>query len=103
MNPDDTHKVLRLDYVLLLPVMALAFYIAFIPHVNYANFIIEKKVFTRIMEYPRPSDNEADAFLKAGCSDTAFLKDNGISIVYTRGSCDNPALTPVREGVYLLK
>ena len=65
--------------------------------------ITEKKVFTRIHAYPKPSDNEADAFLNDGCVDTAFLKDNGISIVYTRGDCDNPALTPVREGVYLLK
>ena len=65
--------------------------------------ITEKKVFTRIHAFPKPSDDEADAFLEDGCSDTAFLKDNGISIVYTRESCDNPALTLVREGVYLLK
>jgi len=48
-------------------------------------------------------DIKAYAFLNAGCRDIAFLKDNGISIVYTRGNCDNPALTLVREGVYLLK
>ena len=65
--------------------------------------LTEKKVFTRIHAYPKPRDNKAYAFLNSGCVDTAFLKDNGISIVYTRGSCDNPDLTPVREGVYLLK
>lgn len=65
--------------------------------------ITGKKVFTRIHAYPRPRDNKAYAFLRAGCRDTAFLKDNGITIVYTRGSCDNPDLTPVREGIYLLK
>jgi len=65
--------------------------------------LTEKKVFTRIHAYPKPRDNKAYAFLNSGCVDTAFLKDNGISIVYTQGSCDNPALTLVREGVYLLK
>ena len=65
--------------------------------------ITEKKVFTRIHAYPKPSDDEASAFLENGCVDTGFLKDNGISIVYTRESCDNPDLTAVREGVYLLK
>lgn len=65
--------------------------------------ITEKKVFTKIHAYPKPSDNEAYAFLNNGCVDTAFLKDNGITIVYTRGSCDNPALTLVREGVYLIE
>ena len=45
---------------------------------------------------------EAYAFLQNDCEDTAFLKDNGISIVYTQGECRNPDLVEVRDNVYLL-
>ena len=65
--------------------------------------ITEKKIYSRIGEYPTPSDEEAHRFLQNGCTDTNFMKNNGISIVYTRGSCNNPALTQAREHVYLLK
>ena len=65
--------------------------------------ITEKKVFTRIHKYSQPRDNQAYDFLKGGCSDTTFLTKNGISIVYTRSPVRNPALTEVRENVYLLK
>lgn len=65
--------------------------------------ITGKKVFTRIHAYPKPSDNEAYAFLKGGCSDTALLRENGISIVYSRSPVHNPDLTEVRENIYLLE
>ncbi|MBA7674032.1 hypothetical protein ES703_82239 [subsurface metagenome] len=65
--------------------------------------ITQKKVFTRIHGYPKPSDDEADAFLADGCRDTGFLRENGISIVYSRGECSNPDLVEVREYVYLLE
>jgi hypothetical protein len=45
----------------------------------------------------------ADEFLASGCTDTKFLKDNGISIVCTDKECHNPDLTRVRDNVYLLK
>jgi hypothetical protein len=65
--------------------------------------ITGKKVYTRIHAYPTPTDEEASKFLNEGCRDTAFLKENGISIIYTTGECQNPDLTKVRENVYLLE
>ena len=65
--------------------------------------ITERNVYTRIHAFPKPSDEEAGEFLDGGCSDTAFLRANGISIIYTRGECRNPDLTEVRENIYLLK
>jgi len=53
--------------------------------------------------YPKPSDDKAYKFLEDGCTDTAFLKENGISIIYTQQECNNPNLTEVRKNVYLLK
>ncbi len=41
-------------------------------------------------------------FLNSGCTDTEFLKKNGISIVYTWQQCNNPDLNEVRENVYVL-
>mgnify|MGYP001034432824 CR=1 FL=1 len=65
--------------------------------------ITEKNIYTRIHAYPKPSDMEAYGFLRGGCTDTTFLAENGISIVYTRQGCNNPDLTEVREYIYLLK
>ena len=70
---------------------------------------------------PRQKDKEAYAFLRSGSNDTAFLRENGISIIYTRVSSgaeninfysgegntnyssDNPDLVELTENVYLLK
>ena len=65
--------------------------------------ITGKYVYTYIGEYPKPSDNQAYEFLRDGSRDTAFLKENGISIIYTRGSCDNTDLVEVRKYVYILR
>jgi hypothetical protein len=65
--------------------------------------ITEKYVYSWISAYPTERDKQARAFLENDCRDTAFLKENGISIVYTRWVCDNPDLVPVRENVYLLE
>ncbi len=62
-----------------------------------------KNVYSRIGVAPSPSDIEAYDFLRSGCTDTPFLRENGISIVYTRESCNNPDLTEVRKYIYLLK
>ena len=62
-----------------------------------------RNVYTWIGDRPRPSDEKAYEFLDNGSEDTAFLKDNGISIVYTRESVNNPDLVEVRKYVYLLK
>ena len=64
--------------------------------------ISEKAVYSAIKAYPKPNDKMADKFLQAGSSDTAFLRENGISIVYSREAVENPDLTEVRENIYLL-
>jgi len=65
--------------------------------------ITQKTIYTRIHAYPMPSDIEAYEFLRDGSTDTTFLRENGISIVYSQWSCDNPDLVEVRKNVYLLK
>jgi len=65
--------------------------------------ITGKNVYTRIHAFPKPSDEEASKFLKEGSSDTTFLRENGISIIYSRGEVHNPDLIEARENIYLLK
>lgn len=65
--------------------------------------ITGRKVYTRIHEYPKSSDEEAYQFLEGGSSNTTFLRENGISIVYSQREVRNPDLVEVRENVYLLK
>jgi len=65
--------------------------------------ITGKYVYTRIHAYPKPSDMEAYEFLEGGCTDTAFLRENEISIVYSQWSCNNPDLVEVRKNIYLLQ
>lgn len=65
--------------------------------------ITGKQVYTRIHEYPKPSDVEAYDFLRGGSSNTTFLKRNGISMVYTKANIDSCDLVEVRKHVYLLK
>ena len=76
--------------------------------------ITSKTIYTRIHAYPMDKDEEAYAFLRSGSSDTAFLRGNGISIIYTRVyegpqnmnieySSANPNLVEVAKNIYLLK
>ena len=65
--------------------------------------ITQKHVYTRIHAYPMSSDMEAYDFLEGGCTDTSFLTDRGISIVYSQWDCNNPDLLEVSKNVYLLK
>jgi hypothetical protein len=51
----------------------------------------------------QPQDIEALNFLDGGCRDTAFLRDNGISLVYTPFPVNNTDLVEVRPYVYLLQ
>lgn len=62
-----------------------------------------KKVYTRIHMNPKSSDNWTYEFLEDGCKDSAFLRENRISIVYTREAIHNSDLLEVRKNVYLLK
>lgn len=65
--------------------------------------ITGKYRYTAIGEAATDKDNEAYAFLKSGSDNTTFLRENDISIVYTREQVDNPDLVKAREYVYLLK
>ena len=65
--------------------------------------IIGRNIYTWIHAFPKPSDEAASKFLNGGCSDTTFLRENGISIIYTLGEARNPDLTKVGKNVYLLK
>jgi len=62
----------------------------------------EKYVYTRIHTAPDAEDKEAYAFLRNGCTDTAFMRENEISIVYTQWAVNNPDLKEVRKDIYLL-
>ncbi len=65
--------------------------------------ITEKYVYTWIHGTKEKKDEEAYKFLRGGSTDTEFLRENSISIVYTEWNVNNPNLTEVRENVYLLK
>lgn len=76
--------------------------------------ITGKHIYTRIQFSPTAKDNETYAFLKGGSSNTTFLRENGISIIYTvvynttqarniGYSSDNPDLVEVAKNIYLLK
>jgi len=82
----------KFDYLILLPIIALAFYIAFIPHHNYPYPV-------HIDEWVHLASSKA--MLSAGS--TTFLTENDISLLYTRSPCQNPDLTEVRKNIYLLK
>jgi hypothetical protein len=62
-----------------------------------------RKVYTKILMAPQEKDRKAQQFLDQGCTNTDFLKKNGISIVYTQGKCNNPDLVEVRKNIYLLE
>ncbi|MFC1962975.1 hypothetical protein ACFLWB_03145 [Chloroflexota bacterium] len=62
-----------------------------------------KYVYARTHNAPSPTTREASAFLSGGSTDTDFLRENDISIIYTPGDCNNPDLIEVRENVYLLE
>ncbi|MDP2729486.1 MAG: hypothetical protein Q8O55_03265 [Dehalococcoidales bacterium] len=76
--------------------------------------ITGKTIYTRTHSYPTDKDRRAYDFLEQGSASTTFLKENGISIVYTRVydtdrnknfdySSNNPDLTEVARNIYLLK
>ena len=62
-----------------------------------------KYVYARTHMGPTAKTSGADEFLADGCTDTDFLRQNNVNIVYTRQECANPDLEEVNEGVYLLK
>lgn len=63
--------------------------------------ITGKKVRRRIFTSQEPVDDTIYQFLCDGCPNTAFLRDDGISIVYSQWPCSNPDLVEVSKNVYL--
>jgi hypothetical protein len=64
--------------------------------------ITQQNVYTRIHTAPSRKDDEAYDFLREGCIDTTFLRENNIQIIYNEYGCDNTDLIKVRQNVYLL-
>lgn len=65
--------------------------------------ITGRKIYSKIVMSPGEDDMRAYEFLGKGCLNTAFLRNNNITIVYTRQQCENPDLINVRRYVYLLE
>ena len=65
--------------------------------------ITGKIAYARVTGLPSANSGKANSFLGNSCNDTTLMEDNGISIVYTQGECNNPDLVEVRDNVYLLK
>jgi len=76
--------------------------------------ITNKRIYTRIHAYPTDKDAEAYSFLRNASRNSSFLKENGISIIYTRVydrergtnvdySSNNPDLIEVAKNIYLLR
>jgi hypothetical protein len=65
--------------------------------------ITGKYIYARIHMGPTDITRSADKFLADKCVDTDLLIQNGITLVYTQGECDNPALTKIRDNIYVLK
>ena len=47
--------------------------------------------------------NNANDFFAENCTNTTFLIDNNITVVYTTGNCQNQDLIQVRNNIYFLK
>jgi hypothetical protein len=65
--------------------------------------LAERKVYSRIVQGPNKLSEEknskADLFLKGNCTDTNFLEQNNITLIY--GYCNNSNLKEVYTNVYL--
>ena len=64
--------------------------------------ITGRQIYSRIIGYSTGRDKQAYAFLEDGCLDTGFMRQNGISIVYSRLECANSELVEVYDNVWLL-
>jgi hypothetical protein len=61
-----------------------------------------KKVYSLIGERPTILDQQAGQFLAAGANETDFLRQDGVSVVYSGSQVFNPDLIEIRQDVYLL-
>jgi hypothetical protein len=63
--------------------------------------ITGKKVLHRIWVNQEPVDDRIYSYLKSGCQDSAFLRDNRLSFVYNQWPCDNRDLSEVSDRVFV--
>jgi hypothetical protein len=63
--------------------------------------ITAKKVLHRIWPNQDPIDDRIYSYLKGGCQDPAFLRDNKVSFIYNPLPCDNLDLIEVRNLVFV--
>ncbi len=63
--------------------------------------ITGKTVLHRIWVNQEPVDDSIYSFLKSGCQDSIFLRDNKISFVYNQLQCNNRDLIEVRNRVFV--
>ena len=63
--------------------------------------ITGKKVLHRIWFNQELVDDRIYSYLKSGCQDSAFLRDNRLSFVYNQSQSDNPDLIEVRGRVFI--
>ena len=59
-----------------------------------------KHVYTRINVAPKPKDREAYVFLTSGSSDTAFMRDKGISIISSNTGHDECRCSEAHHDAY---
>lgn len=69
---------------------------------NTFSVITGRLVYSRVIMTSDEKDDIAYRFLDEACLNTELMLEEGISIVYTGGICENPELIRVREDVYLL-
>jgi len=46
---------------------------------------------------------KANKFFADNCSNTTFLLENNITVVYTKNRCNNPNLVEIKENIYILE
>ena len=67
--------------------------------------IAERQVYSRIVQGPNEEseakNEQAQTFLRNNCTNTTFLKQNNISVIY--GTCNSPDLEEVYTRVYFLR
>lgn len=69
--------------------------------------VAEKYVYSYVGAVPHkildPRNREVYEFFRKNCSDIEFLKNNNLSIIYSRGKCDAPELKKVKDNIYYLE
>jgi hypothetical protein len=64
--------------------------------------LARRDVYSRIQHAPQEADAKAGDFLHGGSSDTTFLREKGISIVYSWEEVDNDSLVQLKDYIYVL-